>query len=461
MQLPAQSEPDAGWHEIRAALRRSLGDAQYTLWIEPLRVLDWSGDELVLAAPPGTEAWLDRRFRGLIEAAARAVLGPRVHAAFRPADDGRRPAAKRPASRAGGRQAPADSPPVSRTLNPRYSFDQFVIGDCNRLAHGAALAVAELPGQAYNPLFLHAPPGLGKTHLLHAIGNYVEQFGAGSRVRYTTSEEFTNHFVASLHDHSIERFKRTYRDADVLLIDDVQFLARKTKTAEEFFHTFNVLHESGRQLVFTADRMPAELSDVPERLRERFEAGLVATVAPPDLATRIAILRKRALLDGVELDDRSVLELIARRITDNVRALEGALIRIVAHHSLTGLPLDARLATQVLDELHPAPTASGPSTAQRIIRAVCDLYEVDPDDLMSSSRAARVNRPRQVAIFLTRELTGVSLQDIGAVFGGRTHGTVVHACRRVADQTVLDGGLAAELTELRKRLGTPRPDRAS
>ena len=230
-------------------------------------------------------------------------------------------------------------------LNPRYSFDQFIIGDGNRLAHAAALAVAELPGQAYNPLFLHAPPGLGKTHLLHAIGNYVRAFGGGAAVRYTTVEAFTNHFISALGSRSLDRFKHAYRDADVLLIDDVQFLASKAKTEEEFFHTFNALYETGRQLVLTCDRLPRQLVAVEERLRERFESGLVADIRPPDLATRVAILRKRAALDRIQIADDAVLDLIAERVTDNVRALEGALIRVVAYHSLTQRPIDVSLAS--------------------------------------------------------------------------------------------------------------------
>ena len=255
------------------------------------------------------------------------------------------------------------------SLNPRYSFDQFIIGDGNRLAHAAALVVAELPGQAYNPLFLHAPPGLGKTHLLHAIGNYVFAFGGSTRIRYTTIEAFTNHFISALGTRSLERFKQTYRDVDVLLIDDVQFLASKAKTEEEFFHTFNAVYETGRQLVLTCDRLPGALVSVEERLRERFEAGLVADIKPPDFTTRVAILRKRALLDHVPVAEESVLEAIADRVTDNVRSLEGALIRVVAYHSLTGRPLDLELTSTVLDTMYPRrshrPLTVGPDPSAR------------------------------------------------------------------------------------------------
>ena len=232
---------------------------------------------------------------------------------------------------------------LAEDFNPRHTFDQFVIGDGNRLAHGAALAVAEAPGQAYNPLFLHAPPGLGKTHLLNAIANYITTFEPATTVRYTTVEAFTNGFIAALNGKALERFKHLYRDVDVLLIDDVQFLASKAKTEEEFFHTFNALYDSGRQLVLTCDRLPSRLTGIEQRLRERFESGLVAHLTPPDLSTRLTILRKRAMLDNIAIEDEAVLRLIAERVTDNVRSLEGALIRIVAQHSLTGRPIDAEL----------------------------------------------------------------------------------------------------------------------
>ncbi len=315
------------------------------------------------------------------------------------------PAAPSP-GRPGHPPAPARNRSVVETLNPRYSFNQFIIGDGNRLAHAAALAVAELPGQAYNPLFMHAPPGLGKTHLLHAIGNYVLAFGAGTTVRYTTVEAFTNHFITALGSRSIDHFKRAYRDADVLLIDDVQFLASKAKTEEEFFHTFNALYEDGRQLVLTCDRLPRQLSAVEARLRERFESGLVADIRPPDFATRVAILRKRAAVDHVALTDTSVLDVIAERITHNVRALEGALIRVVAYHSLTGHPIDSYLTTEVLDEIHPS-TRPGALSVHGIQAAVAAAYGISVEELTSSSRAVRIAWPRHVAIHLVRELTEV------------------------------------------------------
>jgi chromosomal replication initiator protein len=268
LELPAQPELEPGWREICAELRRVVGDSTYDIWLSPLKVRAWDGRTLVLEGPASTHAWVVRRFSRILESSARAVLEGLDHVDLEPT--GRTASAGRTAPagphgpagviRAHSAQPTATRPgPNAETLNPRYSFDQFIIGDGNRLAHAAALAVAELPGQAYNPLFLHAPPGLGKTHLLHAIGNYVLAFGGGVTVRYTTAEEFTNHFIHALGSRSIEHFKHAYRDADVLLIDDVQFLASKAKTEEEFFHTFNALYETGRQLVLTCDRLPRQL----------------------------------------------------------------------------------------------------------------------------------------------------------------------------------------------------------
>jgi chromosomal replication initiator protein len=293
---------------------------------------------------------------------------------------------------------------------------------------------------------------------LHAIGNYVLAFGGGASVRYTTVEAFTNHFIAALGTRSVDRFKHAYRDADVLLIDDVQFLASKAKTEEEFFHTFNALYETGRQLVITCDRLPQQLLAVEERLRERFESGLVADIRPPDFATRVAILRKRAALDHIELRDLAVLELIADRITDNVRALEGALIRVVAHHSLTRHPIDVSFAAGVLDAIRPPRARSGITIAD-VQAIVASYYEITVGELVSPSRAARVSWPRQVAIHLIRDLTGASLQQIGQAFGGRNHATVLHASKRVSTQLGTDRDAQHELEELSAMIRANHADR--
>jgi chromosomal replication initiator protein len=447
LELPTNLEPVGAWREIREELRRVVGDSTYEIWIAPLEVKAFEGGTLLLKAPPATQAWVAKRFGRILERCARAVTGEDIRVTVDgEAVDGAPPATGRP-ERSPDR------------LNPRYSFDQFIIGDSNRLAHAASLAVAELPGQAYNPLFLHAPPGLGKTHLLHAIGNYVRAFGGSTEVRYTTVEAFTNHFIRALGSRSVEDFKRTYRDVDVLLIDDVQFLASKAKTEEEFFHTFNALYESGRQLVLTCDRLPRALVAVEERLRERFEAGLVADIRPPDFTTRVAILRKRAMLDRVPLADDAVLEAIAERVLDNVRALEGALIRVVAYHSLTTHPIDLELTMTVLDTMYPQ-RPSGQLSIGHIQATVASHYGLAVSELVSPSRAARVAWPRQLAIYLTREFTDTSLQSIGQAFGGRNHATVLHACKRVSERVSNDQQVSTELGELKAAVTDSDDDRS-
>jgi chromosomal replication initiator protein len=435
--LPPQFETPRAWQEIQAELRRSVGESIYDLWLSPVEAQQSDADVLMLRVPTDTHSWVVERYSRIIEACAARVLGPSVRVRFASPNAGSGPV---------GRAEPS-ARSSAPSFNPRFSFHQFVIGDGNRLAHAASLTVAELPGQAYNPLFLHAPPGLGKTHLLHAIANYVLAFGGGATVRYATVESFTNHFISALSSRSIDDFKRTYRNADVLLIDDVQFLASKAKTEEEFFHTFNALYETGRQLVLTCDRLPRDLPTIAERLRERFESGLVADIAAPDFATRLTILSKRAALDGVELADPSVLELIATRITTNIRVLEGALIRIVAFHSLTGRPIDLELASEVLDSLVPA-TSNGAPSIPDIQSAVAAHFGISVATLVSPSRAAAVAWPRQIAMHLARLLTEASLPTIGRAFGGRSHATVVHACRRVASQLAVDKQATSTLSAL-------------
>jgi chromosomal replication initiator protein len=450
LELPAHLEPSAAWREIRAELRRMVGESTYEIWLAPLEVKAWDGTVLLLQAPPATRAWVAERFGRALETCARAVAGTAIEVAFAGAPS------------KGAPNGSAHATPHAEAItqfNPRYSFEQFIIGDGNRLAHAASLAVAEIPGQAYNPLFLHAPPGLGKTHLLHAIGNYVIAFGGGATVRYTTAESFTNHFLSALSTRSIDSFKHAYRDADVLLIDDVQFLASKAKTEEEFFHTFNALYETGRQLVLTCDRLPRRLVAIEERLRERFESGLVADIRPPDFATRAAILRKRAALDRIALADGEVLDLIAERVTDNVRALEGALIRVVAYHSLTDRPIDRELARTVLDNMYPAPDRDSLSVAD-IQAAIAAHYQLSVSELLSAGRQVRLAWPRQLAIYFCRELTDASLHDLGDAFGGRNHATVLHACKRVSERLTSDPEVAAEIDGLAQMLRRQHDDRS-
>ena len=462
MALPAHPDAVSAWRTITAQLRPLIGESSFEIWLRPVTPESWDGELLTLAAPADTAGWLAGRFGPVIGRCARDVLGADARVTFARHDGRSRRAwtcAAPGSDGESGALTPADE--LATPLNPRYRFEQFIIGEGNRLAHAAALAVAELPGQAYNPLFLHAPPGLGKTHLLHAIANYVTAFGGGATVRYCTAEAFTNHFIAALGAKSLDAFKHAYRDADVLLIDDVQFLASKVRTEEEFFHTFNALYETGRQLVLTCDRLPRALVSLEQRLRERFAAGLVADIKPPDHATRVAILRKRAALDGIAVADPVVLELIADRVTDNIRALEGALIRVVAFHSLTQKPIDGPLATEVLAAMYPMPggRAEGPPTIAQVQAAVADHFGLSVEQLTSSSRARSINWPRQLAIHLSRELTHASLPTIGRAFGGRNHATVLHACKRVSERLKHDREAVDILGELDASLGRAHSDR--
>jgi chromosomal replication initiator protein len=448
-------ELDHAWQRIDAELRRAVTDSTYAIWLEPLRLVELSAESLVVAAPDNLRSWVADRYGPLLERVAQLVLDEPVRVRFVGPDatpDPGRPAATVQI------EHPAPLPPGSRPdqpFNPKLTFDQFVIGDSNRFAHAAALAVAEMPGQAYNPLYICGKPGLGKTHLLHAIANYVTRFGGGLTVRYATVETFTNEFVAALQQGSVERFKARFRHNDVLLIDDVQFLAAKVRTEEEFFHTFNALYDTGSQLVFTSDRPPLNLPSVEERLRERFGSGLVCEIKPPDTATRLTILRKRAVHDGIAPADSNALTVVAERIDDNVRALEGALIRIVAFASLTGRPVTSDLAAEVLDGLYGARRPVR-RTVEDVQAAACEAFDITREELVSPSRTARLTWPRQVAMYLARELTDQTLPAIGRAFGGRDHTTVMHACKRTAARMAGDPDAFEAVRALTERLRADR-----
>jgi len=445
------------WALIRSQLRAIVPDSTFEIWLAALQPRALVGDTLVIAAPDEIRNWVANRYADVLQMCAAAVLGPQT-AIDVVAPDAAVEECPCPAT------APSSLGDPDAELHPKFTFDQFVIGDANRFAHAAALSVAELPGQAYNPLFLYGAPGLGKTHLLHAIGNYVRAHGGGLRVRSTTAEGFTNAFVAAVQAKGTDDFKARFRDTDVLLIDDVQFLQRKVKTEEEFFHTFNALYETGSQLVLTCDRLPADMAALEERLLERFQAGLVAELQPPDFATRLAILRKRVHHDAIALPDEGALHAIAHRITANARTLEGALIRVVAYHSLTRRPIDAALADEVLAGLYPKPKAIArrePPTIDRVQELVCAAFDVGRGELLSAARTGRVAWPRQVAMYLARQHTGASLPAIGAGFGGRNHTTVMYACRKVSERLAADPTAQALVQDLERRLYEPAADRTS
>ena len=435
---------DVIWNALQAELRRRVPASTFDIWLSPLR---WGGrhdDRVVLLAPAESRSWIEDRMAGVLTTAARAVTGSEaVRVELHAADDEPSGAATAPAavSTASAPQ-PLDRLPLDHgRLHPKYTFEQFVIGDANRFAHAAALAVAEMPGQAYNPLFIVGPPGVGKTHLLHSIAHYIQAYGGGLTVRYTTVERFTNEFIAALQSRDVESFKQRYRSNDVLLVDDVQFLESKVKTEEELFHTFNALQEAGSQLVLASDRPPRDMEALEERMLQRFESGLLVDIGTPDLATRLTVLRKRVVHDGIELAEDAVLDLIAERVTDSIRSLEGALTRIVAYASLTGSPIDLQLAERVLTQLYGPARRAGAAfkpTVERIQTAVAERFGITREELLSSSRSSRVAWPRQVAMYLARQHTDESLPAIGKRFGGRDHSTVLHACRRASERIASD-----------------------
>jgi chromosomal replication initiator protein len=436
----AEQNLEALWEDVRQRLRTAVPESTFEIWLAPLRPVGAQGSTLYLSAPDGIRAWVERRYSSLLREAVGAAAGPLTEIEFAAAGSG-----------------PAVEPDsAAAELNPNYTFERFVIGEGNRVAHAAALAVAETPSEAYNPLFLHGPPGLGKTHLLGAVANYLRLNAPGLSVRYTTAEGFTNEFVAALRSSGSERFKARYRDLDVLLVDDVQFLQGKQHTEEEFFHTFNALYEGGSQLVLSADRLPSELSTLASRLRDRFEWGLAIPVAPPDLPTRMAVLQRLAREAGIDSADRDALSELAQRIDANVRRLHGALTKAIAHASLTAKPLSAELIAELIPNLQ---TRAQPTAIEAIQERVAAAFGISRAELVGSSRAATPLRARQVAILLTRESSDLSLPQIGRLYGGRDHSTVLNSLKRVEATLAADPALAARVSELRSAIHSLPGDR--
>jgi chromosomal replication initiator protein len=412
------------WGEVSGRLRGALNETTYRTWFADVDGEELSDDDFVLAVPNDfAREWIEGHFLGLIKAAVRDATGHERRVELRVLETGA----------AETSQAQIPSPPrrTESGLNPKYVFDLFVIGSSNRFAHAAALAVAEAPAQAYNPLFIYGGTGLGKTHLMQAIAQYVAQHSSDLSVKYVTSETFMNDFINSLRDKRIEGFKQRYRTYDLLLVDDVQFFEHKERIQEEFFHTFNSLYEAGSQIVMSSDRPPREISTLEERLRSRFEWGLITDIQPPDLETRIAILRKKVKTDGIHVPDPQVLTFIASRIETNIRELEGALTRVVAFSSLTGRPMTVELAQEVLKDVFPQGEAAEVSI-RRIQEAVSDRFSISLNELTGEKRSQNIVYPRQVAMYLSRELTDSSLPKIGKEFGGRDHTTVIHATSKIA-----------------------------
>ncbi|HEY9276249.1 MAG TPA: chromosomal replication initiator protein DnaA [Candidatus Nanopelagicaceae bacterium] len=414
------------------------------------------GSNLLLAAPNGfAKDVLESRLKGALNDALSAKLGERINIAVTIDESLDIPQSEvveiDETPRAGtGRQEGLTKPQESTQLNPRYIFETFVIGASNRFAHAAAVAVAEAPAKAYNPLFIYGESGLGKTHLLHAIGAYAKELYKGLRVRYVSSEEFTNDFINSIRDDKSSVFQRRYRDLDILLVDDIQFLENKERTQEEFFHTFNTLYNANKQIVISSDRPPKQLTTLEDRLRSRFEWGLITDIQPPELETRIAILRKKAVQDKLSAPD-DVLEFIASKISTNIRELEGALIRVTAFASLNRQPVDMGLAEIVLKDLIPDEGAPD-ITANTIMAQTASYFSLTIDDLCGTSRSRVLVNARQIAMYLCRELTDLSLPKIGQTFGGRDHTTVMHADRKVRQLMAERRSIFNQVTELTNRI---------
>jgi chromosomal replication initiator protein len=459
--LPPQGELASVWDALQRALRNEVTEVTFHIWLQPLEPAALLGGTLYVKAPDHIRTWVQERFRPLIASAAK-TLGTTVRGIEVVPEEWEAPAVSSDSASNGGRPASVQAAPAqaSTGLNPRYTFEQFVICDGNRLGHAAALAVAEMPAQAYNPLFIHGKPGMGKTHLLHAIGNYVLAYGDSLAVRYATVEEFTAAFVTAVRDKDNRAFRERFRGADLLLIDDVQFLAEKMKTEEEFFHTFNALYEAGAQLVIASDRKPRDLGVFEARLLERFEHGLVAELEPPDFEARMAILRKRARVDSLaEVADETLAE-VAHYVNASVRSLEGALIRVVAYASLRGERPTPSLARQVLERLYGRGDDDTVCTVEQIQEAAAHVFGVSRAQLLARDRTPRVSHARQVAMYVARELTDETLPAIGRSFGGRNHTTVLHAHRRIATDLGSDQDTADAVDALRTRLGERSVDRA-
>ncbi|SLM93741.1 Chromosomal replication initiator protein DnaA [Brachybacterium faecium] len=431
-------------------MQHYLSGPSYETWIKPSKPISIEGNTFTISTP---EKFMQERLRAnyvdIISEIIEGVTGQRF--SIRVIVEGEENDASASDNTKAVTESRADYKQHGElNLNPKYDFDSFVIGSGNRFAHAASLAVAEAPGKAYNPLFLYGGVGLGKTHLMHAIGHYVLEHNPNSRVLYLSSEKFTNEFINSIRDNRAEEFRNKYRNVDILLIDDIQFIAGKEQTQEEFFHTFNALYEEQKQIIISSDRPPKEIPTLEDRLRSRFEWGLITDITPPDLETRIAILRKKADTDSLDIPNEVMLY-IANQIDTNIRELEGALIRVVAYSSLVNKTIDASLAAEALKDIIPN-AAPKIITIASIQKEVGEFYHVKLEDFKAKKRTQSIVFPRQIAMYLSRELTDSSLPKIGEEFGGRDHTTVIHAHEKISTKLKTDEKLRRELESISKTL---------
>ncbi len=449
-----QSAAEKIWCAAQEKLRSMLSAETYNLWFAPLRAVAVDNHSLLVeVANDFCEVWLKDNYLSLLQDVLGQVSGRPMHIQFTVANAS--------AAQCSQSTAPATSEKTcvhqdratalsENCFNPKYTFDTFVVGNNNNFAHAAALAVAQAPGKSYNPLFIYGGVGLGKTHLLHAIGQAVLSQRKAARVAYVTSEKFTNEYIDGIQNNQLVRFRRKYRQTEVLLIDDVQFLAGKERIQEEFFHTFNALHEAHRQIVLTCDRPASEIQNLEQRLVSRFEWGLVADLQPPDVEVRLAILQKKAALMGLALPDE-IMNFLANRIRSNIRRLEGALVRVASYVPLTGKKLTIEIVEELLrDILHEEGRYT--ISIETIQKRVAEHFDIRLADMTSKRRPENIAFPRQIAMYLARQLTGCSLTAIGEAFGGRDHGTVLHACRIVKDRMEVDANVRQTVHYLEKQL---------
>jgi len=453
MQLSAEKI----WNSAQGHLRTTLSADTYNLWFAPLRAFALDGNNVVLeVANEFCEVWLKDNYLSLLQDAVAAAAGKQLQIKFKIASSSGLATATAPVAtpsaktRGGEHVHERSSNNGELNFNPKNTFDTFVVGNNNNFAYAAALAVAQAPGKSYNPLFLYGGVGLGKTHLLHAIGQHVTGQRKGARVAFLSSEKFTNEYIDAIQNNQLVKFRKKHRQTDVLLIDDIQFLAGKERIQEEFFHTFNALHEARKQIVLTCDRPASEIQNLEHRLVSRFEWGLVTDLQPPDVEMRLAILNKKAQIMGVTLSD-DIMNFLANRIRTNVRRLEGALIRVASYASLTGRKLTLEVVEGLLREiLHEEGRFS--ISIEVIQKKVAEHYDIRLADMTSKRRPENIAFPRQVAMYLSRQMTESSLNTIGETFGGRDHGTVLHACRLVKDRMEVDANVRQVVHYLEKQL---------
>ena len=459
--MPPTTSLSACWPSIRTALAKQLPKDIYEMWFKPIRCLREDDQTLVLGAPNDFAAiWIHDNYLDLISQLARASAGHPMRIKVEMAREEGDPVADKaraasrlaptPAQRPAVRSPSIDDRKTCGSLSPRNTFENFVVGSTNQLAHAASMAVAQAPAHAYNPLFIYAETGLGKTHLMHAVGHSILKNNPQARIAYLSSEKFTNEFIHAIQENTLTRFRKRYRSVDVILLDDVQFLSGKERIQEEFFHTFNDLFESQKQIFLSSDRPANEISRLESRLVSRFQWGLMADIQSPDFETRVAILRAKASAHQFKIDS-AIIDFIAEHIVRNIRRLEGALIKVASYSSLTGKKLEIAIVQELLRDVL-MEEAQRQITIDGIQKRVAEYYQLRPSDMVSKRRPANIAIPRQIAMYLSRILTKHSLQDIGENFGGRDHGTVIHACKSVDNMMEQDQSVRNSVEFLKSQL---------